>query len=42
MAKSKAKMGDRNEAIRILRAYAAKTNSKKALDLIDQIGTNKW
>lgn len=42
MAKSKVKMGDRNEAIRILRAYATKTNSKKALDLIDQIETNKW
>jgi len=42
MAKSKAKMGDRNEAIRILRAYAAKTNSKKALDLLNQIETNQW
>mgnify|MGYP000906030193 FL=1 len=42
MAKSKAKMGDRNEAIRILRAYAAKTNSKKALQLLNQIETNQW
>lgn len=42
MAKSKAKMGDRNEAIRILRAYATKTNSKKALDLLNQIETNQW
>lgn len=42
MAKAKAKMGDRNEAIRILRAYAAKTNSKKALELLDQIETNQW
>jgi hypothetical protein len=42
MAKSKAKMGDKNEAMRILRAYAAKKDSKKALSLMEQIETNQW
>ncbi|MGW8169311.1 MAG: CDC27 family protein [Sulfurovaceae bacterium] len=42
MAKSKAKMGDRNEAMRILRAYATKKDSKKALSLMEQMETNQW
>ncbi len=36
MAKSKYYLGDKNEALRILRAYASKTGSKEALNIIDQ------
>jgi hypothetical protein len=36
MAKSKFYLGDKNEAIRILRAYASKTGSKEALNIINE------
>ncbi len=36
MAKSKFYLGDKNEALRILRAYASRTGSKEALNIINQ------
>jgi len=36
MAKSKFYLGDKNEATRILRAYASKTGSKEALNIINE------
>lgn len=36
MAKSKFYLGDKNEAIRILKAYASKTGSKEALNIINE------
>lgn len=42
MAKSKAKLGDKSEAVRILKAYSAKKTSNEALDLISQIESNEW
>lgn len=42
MAKSKAKLGDRGEAVRILKAYSTKKMSKEALDLASQIESGEW
>lgn len=42
MAKSKAKLGDKNEAIRILKAYSTKKTSNEALDLANRIESNEW
>ncbi|MDD5406217.1 MAG: CDC27 family protein [Sulfurovaceae bacterium] len=42
MAKSKVKMGDRKEAIRILRAYTTKKDSKEASSLLSQLEGNQW
>lgn len=36
MAKSKFYLGDKNEALRILRAYASKTGSKEAMNIINE------
>ncbi len=36
MAKSKFYLGDKNEAIRIIKAYASKTGSKEALNIINE------
>jgi hypothetical protein len=42
MAKSKAKLGDKSEAIRILKAYSAKKMSNEALELAREIESNEW
>jgi hypothetical protein len=42
MAKSKAKLGDKSEAIRILKAYSMKKTSNEALDLAREIESNEW
>ncbi|MGZ5501147.1 MAG: tetratricopeptide repeat protein [Nitrososphaeraceae archaeon] len=42
MAKSKAKLGDKGEALRILRAYSAKKTSNEALELAREIESNEW
>jgi len=42
MAKSKAKLGDKNEAVRILRAYSSKKISLEASELARSIEANEW
>ncbi len=42
MAKSKARMGDRNEALRILKAYVAKKDSKEASNLLERMEAKQW
>lgn len=42
MAKSKVKLGDKQEAVRILRAYGAKKMSNEAIELARQIESNEW
>ena len=42
MAKSKARMGDRNEALRILKAYIAKKDSKEASNLLERMEAKQW
>jgi hypothetical protein len=40
--KSKAKLGEKNEAISILNTYIKKSNSKKAQDVLDTIKSNQY